>query len=65
MRDAGKITMDNTRNDTELMGGRTTLSGQWQTLKERAQNESEPEALIAIIEEIDDLLFMLEKICRA
>ncbi len=33
---------------------------QWPKLKKRAQHERNPEKLIAILEEIDDLLFNLE-----
>jgi hypothetical protein len=36
------------------------ISERWPTLKKRAQNESNPEKLIAVLEEIDDLLFNLE-----
>ncbi len=36
------------------------ISEQWPKLKKRAQNEIDPDKLIAIIEEIDDLLFILE-----
>ncbi len=32
----------------------------WPRLRERAQNEKNPERLIAIFEEIDDFLFNLE-----
>jgi hypothetical protein len=36
------------------------IAERWPKLKKRAQIEDDPEKLIAIIEEIDDLLFMLE-----
>ena len=36
------------------------VSKRWPKLKQRAQNENDPEKLIAILEEIDDLLFNLE-----
>ena len=36
------------------------ISEKWPKLKKRAQNEIDPDKLIAIIEEIDDLLFILE-----
>jgi len=36
------------------------ISGQWPELRKRAQNEENPDNLIAILEEIDDLLFIIE-----
>lgn len=36
------------------------ISERWPKLKRKAQHEIDPEKLIPIIEEIDDLLFMLE-----
>lgn len=36
------------------------ISEQWPKLKKKAQNETDPERLIAVLEEIDDLLFSLE-----
>jgi hypothetical protein len=36
------------------------LTGRWPKLKKRAQHEENPEKLIAILEEIDDLLFTVE-----
>ncbi len=36
------------------------LVSEWPGLKKRAQNEDDPENLIAIIEEIDELLCVLE-----
>jgi hypothetical protein len=36
------------------------MSEQWPKLKKRAQHQRNPEKLIAILEEIDDLLFNLE-----
>jgi hypothetical protein len=39
----------------------TLISERWPKLKKRAQNENSLEKLIAILEEIDDLLFNLEK----
>jgi hypothetical protein len=36
------------------------ISQQWPKLKQKALNENDPDKLIAIIEEIDDLLFILE-----
>ncbi|MFZ0309842.1 MAG: hypothetical protein WCA76_15320 [Candidatus Sulfotelmatobacter sp.] len=36
------------------------ISQRWPILKKRAQNENNPEKLIAILEEIDDLLSNLE-----
>lgn len=36
------------------------LTGRWPKLKKRAQHEENPEKLIAILEEIDDLLFSVE-----
>ena len=36
------------------------LTGRWPKLKKRAQHEENPEKLIAILEEIDDLLFIIE-----
>lgn len=36
------------------------ISEQWPKLKKKAQNEIDPERLIAVLEEIDDLLFSLE-----
>ena len=35
-------------------------SERWPKLQKRAQNEHNPEKLIAILEEIDDLLFIVE-----
>lgn len=43
-------------------GPKQLISGRWQELKKSAQNETDPDKLIAIIEEIDDLLFILERI---
>lgn len=36
------------------------MSQRWPKLKKRAQHETNPEKLIAILEEIDDLLFSVE-----
>jgi hypothetical protein len=36
------------------------MTERWPKLKKRAQNENDPEKLIAILEEIDDLLFSVE-----
>ena len=36
------------------------ISERWPKLKESAMNEGDPEKLITILEEIDDLLFVLE-----
>jgi hypothetical protein len=36
------------------------ISKQWPKLKNSAQNETDPEKLIRILEEIEDLLFNLE-----
>ncbi|HME37259.1 MAG TPA: hypothetical protein VKF84_18660 [Candidatus Sulfotelmatobacter sp.] len=36
------------------------MSERWPKLKKRAQNENNPENLIAVLEEIDDLLFIVE-----
>jgi hypothetical protein len=36
------------------------IKKRWPRLKRRAQNESSPEKLIVILEEIEDLLFLLE-----
>jgi hypothetical protein len=36
------------------------IAEQWPKLKRKAQNETDPVKLIAIVEEIDDLLFLLE-----
>jgi hypothetical protein len=36
------------------------ISERWPELKRRAENESDPAKLITIIQEIDDLLFMLD-----
>ncbi len=36
------------------------MSERWPKLKKRARNENDPEKLIAILEEIDDLLFIVE-----
>jgi hypothetical protein len=40
--------------------GPERLIARWPKLKKRAQNEQNPEKLIAILEEIDDLLFSVE-----
>ncbi len=36
------------------------MTERWPKLKKRAQNENNPEKLIVILEEIDDLLFSVE-----
>jgi hypothetical protein len=36
------------------------ISRKWPELKKKAQNEENPDKLIAILEEIDDLLFIIE-----
>ncbi len=36
------------------------MSERWPKLKKKAQNETDPEKLIPILEEIEDLLFNLE-----
>lgn len=36
------------------------ISTKWPELKKKAQNEGDPDKLIAILEEIDDLLFIIE-----
>jgi hypothetical protein len=36
------------------------MTERWPKLRNRAQNENNPEKLIAILEEIDDLLFSVE-----
>jgi len=36
------------------------MTERWPKLKKRAQNEDNPEKLITILEEIDDLLFSVE-----
>jgi hypothetical protein len=36
------------------------MTERWPKLKKRAQNENNPEKLIALLEEIDDLLFSVE-----
>lgn len=36
------------------------MSERWPKLRKRAQHENNPEKLIAILEEIDDLLFIVE-----
>ena len=36
------------------------ISERWPKLKKRAQIENNPEKIVAILEEIDDLLFNLE-----
>jgi len=36
------------------------MSERWPQLKKRAQNETQPEKLIAVLEEIDELLFSVE-----
>ncbi len=41
-------------------GPEELMSEQWPKLKKRAQHERNPEKLIALLEEIDDLLFTLE-----
>jgi hypothetical protein len=41
-------------------GPEELMSEQWHKLKKRAEHERNPEKLIAILEEIDDLLFNLE-----
>jgi hypothetical protein len=36
------------------------ITERWPKLKQKAQNEENPEKIIAILEEIDDLLFKVE-----
>lgn len=36
------------------------MSERWPKLKKRAQDETEPEKVVAILEEIDELLFSVE-----
>jgi len=36
------------------------ISRKWPELKAKAQNEENPDKLMAIVEEIDDLLFLIE-----
>lgn len=43
-----------------MKGVERLISQRWPKLKRRAQNENNPEKLIAILEEIDDLLSNLE-----
>jgi hypothetical protein len=43
-----------------MKGVEQLISERWPKLKYRAHNEKNPEKLIAILEEIDDLLFNLE-----
>jgi hypothetical protein len=43
-----------------MKGIERLISERWPKLKYRAENEKNPEKLIAILEEIDDLLFNLE-----
>ena len=41
-------------------GSEPTISERWPELRKEAQNETDPEKLILILEEIEDLLFNLE-----
>lgn len=43
-----------------MKGIERLISERWPKLKYRAENEKNPEKLIVILEEIDDLLFNLE-----
>jgi hypothetical protein len=43
-----------------MKGVERLISERWPRLKYRAENERNPEKLITILEEIDDLLFNLE-----
>lgn len=43
-----------------MKGAERLIAERWPKLKNRAQNEKNPEKLIAILEEMDDLLFNLE-----
>ena len=45
---------------TGTKGVERLISERWPKLKKRAQNENDPEKLIAILEEIDNLLSNLE-----
>jgi hypothetical protein len=50
----GLVGMRNNRSVERL------ISERWPQLKKRAENETLPEKLIAILDEIDDLLFCVE-----
>ena len=41
------------------------IAEQWRELKKKAQNATDPERLIAVLEEIDSLLFRLETTAAA
>jgi hypothetical protein len=56
----GKITQENIKTMKSKRGLEHLISERWPRLKERAQHERNPQKLIAILEEIDDLLFNLE-----
>ena len=45
---------------TRKRGIEHVMSERWPKLRERAERETDPEKLIAILEEIDDVLFNLE-----
>ena len=57
---AGKTTQENVTTMKSKQGLEHLMSERWPKLKKRAQHERNPQKLIAVLEEIDDLLFNLE-----
>ena len=56
----GKITKENIETMKSKRRLEQLISERWPRLKARAQHEGNPEKLVAILEEIDDLLFNIE-----
>jgi hypothetical protein len=56
----GKIKEENACTMKNKEALERLMSERWPKLKKRAQREKNPEKLIAILEEIDDLLFTVE-----
>jgi|HubBroStandDraft_1064217.scaffolds.fasta_scaffold16014_5 hypothetical protein len=56
----GKIKEENVCTMKNKQALERLMTERWPKLKKRAQNENNPEKLIAILEEIDDLLFSVE-----
>jgi hypothetical protein len=55
-----KITKENDWTMKNTQAVEWLVSERWPKLKERAENEKDVEKLIAILEEIDDVLFSVE-----
>lgn len=55
-----KITEETAGTMKNIQDLERLMSQRWPKLKQRAQHETNPEKLIAILEEMDDLLFSVE-----